>query len=159
MPPAYLHVVAMPMHMQLFIARQFPVKVLGLIHLRNTIRVLREVDVAAPLRLRVHFDTMRLTDAGQEYDFTTRYEQQILEASRETELAQPISEDALLTGPLEPTNEWYAVAKIAGLKLCQAYRRQYGFDAIVAMPTNLYGPGDNFHPDNSHVVPGLMRGR
>jgi len=70
---------------------------------------------------------------------------------------QPISEDALLTGPLEATNEWYAVAKIAGIKLCQGLRRQYGFDAICAMPTNLYGPGDNFHPENSHVVPGLMR--
>jgi len=70
---------------------------------------------------------------------------------------QPLHEDALLTGPLEPTNEWYAIAKIAGLKMCQAYRKQYGFDAIVAMPTNLYGPGDNFHPENSHVVPGLMR--
>lgn len=74
-PPAYLHVVAMPMHMQLFIAKNFPVKVLGLIHLRNTIRVLRVVDVKEPLRLRVHFDTMRLTDFGQEYDFTTRYDQ------------------------------------------------------------------------------------
>ena len=73
-PPAYLHVVAMPLHMQLFIARAFPVKVLGLIHLRNTIRVLGNIDVAAPLRLHVHFDTMRLTDAGQEYDFFTRYE-------------------------------------------------------------------------------------
>lgn len=71
--------------------------------------------------------------------------------------AQPISEDALLTGPLEPTNEWYAIAKIAGLKMCQAYRRQYGFDAITLMPTNLYGPGDNFHPENSHLVPALMR--
>jgi len=70
---------------------------------------------------------------------------------------QPLREDALLTGPLEPTNEAYAIAKIAGLAMCQAYRRQYGFDAIVAMPTNLYGPGDNFHPDNSHVVPGLIR--
>lgn len=70
---------------------------------------------------------------------------------------QPIREDALLTGPLEPTNEWYAIAKIAGLKMCQAYRRQYGFDAICAMPTNLYGPGDNFDADNSHVVPGLIR--
>lgn len=70
---------------------------------------------------------------------------------------QPMREEALLTGPLEPTNEWYAIAKIAGLKMCQAYRKQYGFDAIVAMPTNLYGPGDNFHPDNSHVVPGLIR--
>jgi GDP-L-fucose synthase len=62
---------------------------------------------------------------------------------------QPMSEDELLTGPLEPTNEWYAVAKIAGIKLCQAYRRQYGVDFISAMPTNLYGPGDNYHPDNS----------
>lgn len=70
---------------------------------------------------------------------------------------QPLREDALLTGPLEPTNEWYAIAKIAGLKMCQAYRRQYGFNAIVAMPTNLYGPHDNFHPKNSHVVPGLIR--
>lgn len=75
MPPAYLHVVAMPMHMQLFIAKGFPVKVLGLIHLRNTIRVLQRVDIKAPLRLRVHFDTMRLTDYGQEYDFTTSYDQ------------------------------------------------------------------------------------
>jgi GDP-L-fucose synthase len=70
---------------------------------------------------------------------------------------QPLREDALLTGPLEPTNEPYAIAKIAGLKMCQAYRRQYGFDAIVAMPTNLYGPGDNYHPENSHVVPALIR--
>jgi len=70
---------------------------------------------------------------------------------------QPMSEDQLLTGPLEPTNEWYAIAKIAGIKLCQAYRRQYGFDAISLMPTNLYGPGDNFHPENSHVIPGLIR--
>lgn len=70
---------------------------------------------------------------------------------------QPIKEDYLLTGPLEPTNEWYAIAKIAGLKMCQAYRRQYGFDAICAMPTNLYGPGDNYHSENSHVVPGLIR--
>jgi GDP-L-fucose synthase len=69
---------------------------------------------------------------------------------------QPISEDALLTGPLEPTNQWYAVAKIAGIKLCQAYRRQYGCDFIAAMPTNLYGPGDNFDPLSSHVVPALM---
>lgn len=74
LPPAYLHAVAMPMHMQLFVARDFPVKVLGLIHLRNTIRVYRSIDAQAPLRLSVHFDTMRLTDAGQEYDFTTRYE-------------------------------------------------------------------------------------
>lgn len=74
LPPAYLHVVAMPLHMQLFIAERFPVKVLGLIHLRNTIRVLKRVDVDAPLRLRVYFDTMRLTDAGQEYDFRTAYD-------------------------------------------------------------------------------------
>jgi len=70
---------------------------------------------------------------------------------------QPIPEDALLTGPLEPTNEWYAIAKIAGLKLCQAYRRQYGVDYISAMPANLYGPGDNFDLQSSHVVPALMR--
>lgn len=70
---------------------------------------------------------------------------------------QPIKEEYLLTGPLESTNEWYAIAKIAGLKMCQAYRQQYGFDAICAMPTNLYGPGDNFHPENSHVVPALIR--
>ena len=70
---------------------------------------------------------------------------------------QPIKEEYLLTGPLERTNEAYAVAKIAGLKMCQAYRRQYGFDAICAMPTNLYGPGDNFHSENSHVVPALIR--
>ncbi|KAK3015485.1 hypothetical protein RJ639_005471 [Escallonia herrerae] len=70
---------------------------------------------------------------------------------------QPIPESALLTGSLEPTNEWYAVAKIAGIKMCQAYRIQYNFDAISAMPTNLYGPNDNFHPDNSHVLPALMR--
>lgn len=70
---------------------------------------------------------------------------------------QPIKEEYLLTGPLEPTNEWYAIAKIAGIKLCQAYRTQYGFDAICAMPTNLYGPGDNYHPENSHVVPALIR--
>lgn len=70
---------------------------------------------------------------------------------------QPMRESALLTGPLEPTNEWYAVAKIAGIKLCQALRKQYGFDAICAMPTNLYGPGDNFHPTNSHVMPALIR--
>src|SRR3546814_16681691 len=72
---------------------------------------------------------------------------------------QPIIEDALLTGPLEPTNQWYAVAKIAGIKLCQAYRRQYGSDFISAMPTNLYGPGDNFDPPGSHVVPALNNGR
>lgn len=70
---------------------------------------------------------------------------------------QPIKEEYLLTGPLEPTNEWYAIAKIAGIKMCQAYRRQYGFDAISAMPTNLYGPGDNFHPEDSHVLPALLR--
>jgi GDP-L-fucose synthase len=63
----------------------------------------------------------------------------------------------LLTGPLEPTNEWYAIAKIAGIKLCQAYRRQYGCDFISAMPTNLYGPGDNFDPASSHVLPALIR--
>ena len=70
---------------------------------------------------------------------------------------QPIQEDSLLTGPLETTNEWYAIAKIAGVKMCQAYRKQYGFDAISAMPTNLYGPGDNFDLENSHVLPALMR--
>lgn len=70
---------------------------------------------------------------------------------------QPIKEEYLLTGPLEPTNEWYAIAKIAGIKMCQAYRRQYGFNAISAMPTNLYGPGDNYHPENSHVIPALIR--
>jgi GDP-L-fucose synthase len=70
---------------------------------------------------------------------------------------QPMREDALLTGPLEPTNEWYAIAKIAGIKMCQAYRRQHGFNAITLMPTNLYGPGDNFDPQNSHVMPALIR--
>jgi GDP-L-fucose synthase len=70
---------------------------------------------------------------------------------------QPMPEECLLTGPLEPTNEWYAIAKIAGLKMCQAYRRQYGFDAICAMPTNLYGPGDNFDLRSSHVLPALIR--
>jgi GDP-L-fucose synthase len=70
---------------------------------------------------------------------------------------QPMPEDCLLTGPLEPTNEWYAIAKIAGLKMCQAYRKQYGFNAISAMPTNLYGPGDNFSLKNSHVLPALLR--
>jgi GDP-L-fucose synthase len=70
---------------------------------------------------------------------------------------QPMTEDALLTGPLEATNEWYAVAKIAGIKLCQAYRHQYGCDFISAMPTNLYGPGDNFDLTSSHVLPALMR--
>ena len=70
---------------------------------------------------------------------------------------QPMAEDALLTGPLEPTNEWYAVAKIAGIKLCQAYRAQYGDRFIAAMPTNLYGPGDNFDLETSHVLPALLR--
>ena len=70
---------------------------------------------------------------------------------------QPIREEALLTGPLEETNEPYAIAKIAGLKLCEAYRRQYGFDAISLMPTNLYGPGDNFDLESSHVIPALVR--
>ena len=70
---------------------------------------------------------------------------------------QPIREEALLTGPLEPTNEWYAIAKIAGIELCRALRQQVGFDAISLMPTNLYGPGDNYHPTNSHVLPALIR--
>ena len=70
---------------------------------------------------------------------------------------QPITEDALLTGPLEPTNEAYALAKIMGLKLCEYYQRQHGVTYHSAMPTNLYGPGDNYHPDNSHVIPGLIR--
>ncbi|MFT4620511.1 MAG: GDP-L-fucose synthase [Dinoroseobacter sp.] len=70
---------------------------------------------------------------------------------------QPIREDALLTGPLEPSNEWYAIAKIAGIKLCQAYRKQYGADFISAQPTNLYGPGDNYDLENSHVLPALLR--
>jgi GDP-L-fucose synthase len=70
---------------------------------------------------------------------------------------QPMKEEFLLTGELEPTNQWYAVAKIAGLKMCQAYRRQYGLDAIVMMPTNLYGPGDNFNDSQSHVLPALLR--
>lgn len=70
---------------------------------------------------------------------------------------QPIREEALLTGPLEPTNEWYAIAKIAGIKLCQSYRRQYGCDFISAMPTNLYGPGDNYDLAGSHVLPALIR--
>lgn len=70
---------------------------------------------------------------------------------------QPIEEQHLLTGPLEPTNQWYAIAKIAGLKMCQAYRRQYGFNAISLMPTNLYGPGDNFDLQASHVLPALIR--
>ena len=70
---------------------------------------------------------------------------------------QPIKEEALLTGALEPTNEWYAIAKITGIKLCESLRKQYGFDAISLMPTNLYGPGDNYHPENSHVLPALIR--
>ena len=70
---------------------------------------------------------------------------------------QPIKEDALLTGPLEPTNEWYAIAKIAGIKLCQAYRKQHGRRYISVMPCNLYGPGDNFDPMTSHVLPALIR--
>jgi GDP-L-fucose synthase len=70
---------------------------------------------------------------------------------------QPISEDELLTGGLEPTNEWYAIAKIACIKLCEAYFRQHGCDFISVMPTNLYGPGDNYHPENSHVVAALIR--
>ena len=70
---------------------------------------------------------------------------------------QPMPEDSLLTGPLEPTNEWYAIAKIAGIKMCQAYRKQYDFDAISVMPTNLYGPGDNFDLSTSHVLPALIR--
>jgi GDP-L-fucose synthase len=70
---------------------------------------------------------------------------------------QPLQEESLLTGPLEPTNEWYAVAKIAGIKLCQAYRRQHGCDFISAMPTNLYGPGDNYDLEQSHVIPAMLR--
>lgn len=70
---------------------------------------------------------------------------------------QPIKEESLLTGPLEPTNEWYAIAKIAGIKLCQAFRRQHGKDFISVMPTNLYGPGDNFDLLSSHVIPALLR--
>ena len=70
---------------------------------------------------------------------------------------QPMAEAALLTGPLEPTNEPYAIAKIAGIKLCESYNRQHGRDYRSVMPTNLYGPGDNFHPENSHVIPGLLR--
>jgi len=73
------------------------------------------------------------------------------------EAAQPIREDSLLTGPLEPTNQWYAVAKIAGLKMCQAYRRQYGCDFITVQPTSAYGPGDNFDPASSHVISALMK--
>ncbi|MES2937376.1 MAG: GDP-L-fucose synthase [Pseudomonadota bacterium] len=70
---------------------------------------------------------------------------------------QPMGEEALLTGPLEPTNEPYAVAKIAGIKMCESYNRQYGTDYRSVMPTNLYGPGDNYHPENSHVVPAMLR--
>jgi GDP-L-fucose synthase len=70
---------------------------------------------------------------------------------------QPMKEDALLTGPLEPTNQWYAIAKIAGIKMCQAYRKQYGCDFISAMPTNMYGPNDNYDLQNSHVLPALIR--
>ncbi len=70
---------------------------------------------------------------------------------------QPMAEDALLTGPLEPTNEPYAIAKIAGIKICESYNRQYGRDYRSVMPTNLYGPGDNYHPENSHVIPALIR--
>jgi GDP-L-fucose synthase len=70
---------------------------------------------------------------------------------------QPLREEYLLSGPLEPTNQWYAVAKLAGLKMCQAYRRQFGFDAITLLPTNLYGPGDNFDLESSHVLPALLR--
>jgi GDP-L-fucose synthase len=70
---------------------------------------------------------------------------------------QPLREEYLLTGSLEPTNEWYAIAKLAGLKMCQAYRRQHGFDAITLLPTNLYGPGDNFDLESSHVLPALLR--
>ena len=71
--------------------------------------------------------------------------------------SQPISEDSLMTGPLESTNEWYAIAKIAGIRLCQAYSKQHQFNAISLMPTNLYGPGDNFDLDSSHVLPALIR--
>ncbi len=70
---------------------------------------------------------------------------------------QPMTEEALLTGPLEPANEWYAIAKIAGIKLCQSYRRQFGCDFVSVMPTNLYGPGDNYHPENGHVPAALIR--
>ena len=70
---------------------------------------------------------------------------------------QPMHGNALLTGPLEPTNEWYAIAKIAGIKLCQAYRKQHGCDFVSAMPTNLYGPDDNFDLETSHVIPALLR--
>src|SRR5690606_9534795 len=70
---------------------------------------------------------------------------------------QPLKEEYLLTGPLEPTNQWYAIAKIAGVKLCEAYRKQYGDDFVSLMPTNLYGPGDNFDLQTSHVLPALLR--
>jgi GDP-L-fucose synthase len=70
---------------------------------------------------------------------------------------QPMAETALLTGPLEPTNEWYAIAKIAGISLCDALRRQHGFNTVSIMPNNLYGPGDNFHLENAHVLPALIR--
>ena len=70
---------------------------------------------------------------------------------------QPITEDQLMTGPLEPTNDAYAVAKIAGIRMCRAYREQYGFNAIALQPTNLYGENDNFHPEHGHVIPGIMR--
>jgi GDP-L-fucose synthase len=70
---------------------------------------------------------------------------------------QPMTEEELLTGPLEPTNQWYAIAKIAGIKLCQAYRRQYGADFVSVMPTNVFGSGDNYHPENSHVIAALIR--
>ena len=70
---------------------------------------------------------------------------------------QPIREESLMSGTLEPTNQWYAIAKIAGIKLCESLRQQYGFDAISLMPTNLYGPGDNYHPKNSHVLPSFIR--
>ena len=73
------------------------------------------------------------------------------------EAEQPIREETMLTGPFEPTNEWYAVAKVAGVKLCQAYRRQYGKDLIAVVPTNLYGPGDNFDLASSHVIPAMIR--
>ena len=75
---------------------------------------------------------------------------------RVASVKQPLTEDQLLAGKLEPTNEWYAIAKIAGIKLCQAHRRQYGSDFISIMPTNLYGPGDNYHPENSHVAAALI---
>ncbi len=73
------------------------------------------------------------------------------------EAPQPMAPEALLTGPLEPTNQWYAVAKIAGIKMCEAYRKQYGADFVSVMPTNLYGPGDNYHPEDSHVPAALVR--